>query len=68
MFLRRSMVLKIKPNTGQTPYTTDKTESITYMAKSEGMDLLNIETLKTSYCCIESPLFRMNPTHSVTKP
>ena len=35
-FLRRSMVLKIKPNTGQTPGTTDKRERRKNMAKSEG--------------------------------
>ena len=34
-FLFRSMVLKIEPNTGQTPGTTDKIEKKD-MAKSEG--------------------------------
>ena len=54
-FLRRSLVLKIKPNTGQTPGTTDKRERRKNMAKSEGGALFTIETLKTSYCCIEIP-------------
>ena len=35
-FLRRSLVLKIKPNTGQTLGTTDKIERRKNMAKSEG--------------------------------
>ena len=51
-FLRRSLVLKIKLNTGQTLGATDKMERIKYMAKSEGGDPLTIETLKTFYCCI----------------
>ena len=66
-FLRRYLVLKIKPNTGQTPGTTDKIERRKNISKCEGRDLLTIETLKTYYCCIESPLCGMNPTHSVTK-
>ena len=62
-FLRRYMVLKIKPNTGQTAGTTDNIERRKYWRKSEGRALLNIETLKNFYCCIESPGCRMNPTH-----
>ena len=34
-FIRRYLVLKIKPNTGQTLGTTDKRERRKYMAKSE---------------------------------
>ena len=66
-FIRRSLVLKIKPSTGQTLGTTDKIERRRNMAKSEGRALLTIETLKTFYCCIEKPLCGMNPTNSVTK-
>ena len=43
-FSRISLVLKIKPNTGQTPDTTDKIERRKNMAKSEGRDLLIYET------------------------
>ena len=64
-FLRRSLVLKINPNTGQTLGTTDKIERRRNMAKSEGRNLLTIETLKTFYCCIEKPLCGMNLTHFV---
>ena len=35
-FLRRSLLLKIKPNTGQTLGTTEKIERRKNMAKSEG--------------------------------
>ena len=35
-FLRRYLVLKIKPSTGQTPDTTDKRERRKNMAKSKG--------------------------------
>ena len=35
-FLRRSLLLKIKPNTGQTLGTTEKRERRKNMAKSEG--------------------------------
>ena len=35
-FLRKSLVLKIKPNTGQTLGTTDKIERSKNMVKSEG--------------------------------
>ena len=66
-FLRISLLLKIKPNTGQTLGNSDKIERRKIMAKSEGRSLLTIETLKTFYCCIEKPLFGMNPTHSVPK-
>ena len=65
-FIRRSLVMKIHPSTGQTPGTTAEGKK-TNMAKSEGRALLTVETLKTSYCCIETPCCRMNPTHSVTK-
>ena len=51
-FLRRYLVLKIKLNTGQTLGTTDKIKRRKNMAKSEGRELLTIETLKTFYCCI----------------
>ena len=54
-FLHISMELKIKPNIGQTPGTTGKIERRINMAKSEGRDLLTIETLKIFYCCIEIP-------------
>ena len=66
-FLRRSLVLEIKPNTGQTLGTTDKIERRKNMAKSEGRALLTIETLKTLYCCIEKPLCGMNLTYFVLK-
>ena len=66
-FLRRYLVLKIKPNTVQTLGTTNKIERRKNMAKSEGRALLTIETLKTFYCCIEKPICGMNPTHSVPK-
>ena len=66
-FLRRSLVLKIKPNTGQTIGTTDKIERRKNMVKSLGRALLNIETLGTFYCCIEMPLCGTNATHSVPK-
>ena len=66
-FLRRSLVLKIKPNTGQTLGNSDKIERRKNMAKSEGRDLLTIETLKTFYCCIEMPLCGTNATQSVPK-
>ena len=66
-FLRRSLVLKIKPNTGQTPGTTEKIERRKNMDESEGRALLTIEILKAFYCCIEKPLCRMNATHSVPK-
>ena len=66
-FLRRSLVLKINPNTGQTPGTTDKIERRKIMAKSEGRSLLNIDTLKALYCCIEMPLCGTNATHYVPK-
>ena len=42
-FLRRSLVLKIKPNTGQTLGTTDKIDRRRNMAKSEGRALLTID-------------------------
>ena len=67
MFLRRSLVLKIKPNTAQALGNSDKIERKKNMAKSEGRALLTIETLKTFYCCIEKPLCGMNLTHSVPK-
>ena len=51
-FLRRSLVLKIKLNTGQTPGTTTDGNN-TNVVKYEGRDLLNVETLKTLYFCIE---------------
>ena len=35
-FLRKSLVLRIKPNTGQTLGTTDKRERRKHMAKSIG--------------------------------
>ena len=66
-FLRRTLVLEIKPNTGQTLGTTDKIERRKTMAKSERRSLLTIETLKTLYCCIEKPLCGMNITHFVLK-
>ena len=47
-FLRRFMVLTIKPNTGQTLGTTDNIERRKNMAKSEGRALLTIETLRLS--------------------
>ena len=50
-FLPRSLVLKIKPNTGQTPGTTGNIEIRKNMAKSEGRALLTIDTLKNFYCC-----------------
>ena len=43
-----------KNNTGQTPGTTAEGERKN-MDKSEGSALLTVETLKTFYCCIESP-------------
>ena len=46
-FLHRSIVLKIKPNTGQTSGTTDKIERRKNMAKSEGRALFNIDNLMT---------------------
>ena len=66
-FHRRSLVLKIKPNTGQTLGTTDNIERRKNMAKSEGRALLTIETLKTFYCCIEKPLCGINPINSIPK-
>ena len=66
-FLRRSLVLKIKPSTCQTLGTTDKIERRKNMVKSEGRALLTIDTLKTFCCCIEKPLCGTNRTHSVTK-
>ena len=66
-FLRRSLVLKIKLNTGQMLGTTEKIERRKNMVTSEGGDLLTIETLKNFYCCIEKPLGGMNTTNSVTK-
>ena len=53
-FLRRSLILKIHPNTCQTPGTTAEGKNKN-MAKSEGRDLLTVDNLKTLYCCIESP-------------
>ena len=53
-FLRRSMVLKIKPNTGQTSGTAESIERRKNMAKFEGGALLTIDTLKNFYFCIES--------------
>ena len=45
-FLRRSLVLKIRPNTGHTLGTTDKRERRKNMAKSEGPNSdCNIEFL-----------------------
>ena len=64
-FLCRSLLLKIKPITGQTLGTTHKIERRKNMDKSEGRALLTIETLKTFYCCIDKPLCGMNLTHSV---
>ena len=46
-FLRRFLVLKIKPNTGQTLGTTDKRERRKFMAKSIGGGILTVESLKT---------------------
>ena len=66
-FLRRPLLVKIKPNTGQTLGTTDKREIRRNMIKSEGKDLLTIDTLKTLYCFIKSPWYRINPTHFVTE-
>ena len=43
-FQRRSLVLKIKRNTGQTPGTTENIERRKNMAKLEGRDLLTNET------------------------
>ena len=37
------------------------------MAKSERMALLNMDTFKSFYCCIDSPRCRTNPNHFVTK-
>ena len=65
-FLRRYLVLKIHLNTGQMPDTTAEGKKKN-MAKSEGRALLTVETLNTFYCCIYSPLCRMNPNHFVTK-
>ena len=48
-FLRRSLVLKIKPISGQKLGTTDKRERKKYMAESERRALLTIETLKSFY-------------------
>ena len=45
MFLRRSLVMKIKPKAGQTLGTTDKRERIRNMAKYVG-DRLTLENLK----------------------
>ena len=66
-FLRRYLVMKIKPNTGQKLGTTDKIERRKNMAKSERRALLTVETLKTFYCCIEKPLCGTNATHYVPK-
>ena len=66
-FLRRPLVVKIKPNTGQTLGTTDKREIRRNMIKSESRALLTIDTLKTLYCFIKSPCYRINPTHFVTE-
>ena len=66
-FLCRSLVLKIKPNTGQTLGTTDKIKRRKNMDKSEGSTLFTIGTLKNFYCCIEKPLCGMNLTHFVLK-
>ena len=65
MFLRRSLVMKINPNTGQTPGTMAKGNKKD-MAKSEGRVLLTVETLKTFYCCIDNRWWRKNRTHFVT--
>ena len=65
-FLRRSLVPKIHTNTGETPGTTAEGKKKS-MAKSEGRDFLTVDTLKTLYCCIDIPWFRVNPTHFVTK-
>ena len=45
-FLRRSLVLKFKPNTCQTTDTMDNIERRRNMAKSEGRVFLTVETLK----------------------
>ena len=66
-FLSRSLVLKIKPNTGQTPGTTDKIGRRRNVDSSKGRALLNIYNLKNFYCCKESLWCGMNPTHFVTK-
>ena len=66
MFLCRSLVLKIHQNTGQTLGTTAEGKK-TNTAKSEVTALLNVDTLKTFYCFINSTLFMMNPDHFFTK-
>ena len=67
-FLRRSLILKIYPNPGQTPGTRHhglgEEEN---MNKYERRSLLTVGDLKTLYCCIDSPRFRMNPTHFIDK-
>ena len=64
-FIHRPLVVKIKPNTGQTLGTTDKREIRRNMIKSEGRAFLTIETSKTFYCFLESPWCRIKPTHYV---
>ena len=65
-FLRRYLVLKIYPKTGQTSGTRDEGKKIN-ISKSEGRALFTVDTLKTFYFRIESPWCIMNPTHFVTK-
>ena len=65
-FIRRSLVLEMKPNTVQMPGTTTEGKK-TDMAKSEGRAILTVDNLKTFYCSIEIPLCRMNQTHFFTK-
>ena len=53
--LRRSLVLKLELNIGQTPDTTYNIERRKNVAKSKWRALLTIETLKNFYCCIDTP-------------
>ena len=61
MFLCRSLILKIYPNTGKKSGITAEGEK-TNMTKSEGRALLTVETFKTFYFCIESKLKKQEIT------
>ena len=65
-FLHISLILKIHPHISQNPGTTAKGKK-TNMDNYQGRALLTVETSKIFYCCIESPLYKMNLTHFVTE-
>ena len=65
-FLHIFLVLKIQMNPCHTPGDIVERKKRN-MDKSKGGYLLTVDNLKTFYCCIESPLCRINQNHFVTK-